>query len=607
MLLNRLIFSRIRELATSLHEPEMGTVATHIFRRPTEGDDADEIGEFETALSRYRQELEVKSLLLDEASDSILLHDLGGRIVYANRAASRSRGFTREEFLDEDLEKMVSPSSVAEIDLKMERLLEEGEAIFESDDLMRDGTTVPVEVHARVVEIDGLKMIASVVRDLTERRESERLIERLAYHDALTGLANRQLFLNHLSMALARMRRSEGSLCVAFIDLDRLKSVNDSLGHAAGDEVLSIVGERLASVVREGDSVARMGGDEFLLLMEAAEDASAHVGNRILTALRPGLMIGTHRIHITASVGMVFCVGGSESSETLIRRADLAMYAAKRAGGNNYRVYTELMAGEATSHAQLERDLAQGIESNALELRYQPIVTVPEKRPVAVEALLRWTHPTRGEVPPDEFVRLAEECGLMVELGGWVLKEACRQAALWRAEGLDLRVAVNISLRQFLGSEFDEVVLEALRTNELPAGGLELEITEAAAMHESASVQSVLRRLREAGVVISVDDFGSGYSSLGRVASLQVDALKVDRSFVERMDRLPESWAVVKTIVSLGQRLDLITVAEGVETPEQFDLLGTMGCNLAQGLLFAPALTPEEVTGFVAERRHQIG
>jgi diguanylate cyclase (GGDEF)-like protein/PAS domain S-box-containing protein len=606
MLLNALVFSRLNRMARQLREAEGSALSPHFLPPPAEVR-TDEIGEFESALTRYHQELEIKSMLLDEASDSVLLHDLGGRIIYANSAVSRARGYTREEFLGQNLDNMVSKESAAEIDYKTERLLEDGEGIFESVDLMKDGTPVPVEVHARVIEVAGLKSIASVVRDLTERKESERVIERLAYHDSLTGLANRELFQNNLSMALARMRRAGGRLGVAFLDLDRLKSVNDSLGHSAGDEVISIVGERLAGAVREGDTVARIGGDEFLVLfLDVDEDSADEVGDRIVDALKPDVIVGTHRIRITASVGLVFCEGGSESAETLIRRADLAMYSAKRVGGNTHCVHVERMSEDAVEQFELQNELILAVENHELEINYQPILSVLTGRVVEVEALLRWDHPVRGPVTPAAFIPLAEECGLMAQLGEWALSEVCRQAQSWRDQGIELRAGVNISARQLLNPDIVPFLFSVLEESGLPPDALTLEIAEGAAARQSQQVHQNLRAIREYGVRLCMDDFGMGYSSLSRVGDLDVDALKVDRSFVERMDRHPESWAIVKTIVSLGKRLELATIAEGVETQEQLELLRTMGCDMAQGYLLSAALPAAAIPDFVAEQERRI-
>jgi diguanylate cyclase len=418
-----------------------------------------------------------------------------------------------------------------------------------------------------------------------------------AVHDALTGLPNRTLVLDRLEHALVRAAR-HGTRCgVVFVDVDRFKLVNDSLGHELGDELLVSVGERLRGAVREADTIGRLGGDEFVVLLEdlADEHAAIELADRLRRALVEPVVLGGNEHFVTASFGLALSDAGSDAAG-LLRDADAAMYRAKDGGGARWELFDEAMRESADRRLRLERDLRRGLAGDELVLHFQPIFALGDGDRVAgTEALVRWQHPERGLVGPGDFVPLAEETGLVVPIGEWVLSAACRQAAAWRRELGDrapLPVHVNVSARQLALPDLPRTVARTLAATGVAAADVVLEITETALVDRSGSPAGVLRELRELGVSIALDDFGTGYSSLAYLQRFPIDSLKIDRSFVARLDGVDEANAIVTAILGIAASLGLHVVAEGVETPAQLDALRGLGCDAAQGFLLgrpAPA------------------
>ncbi|HEX4467861.1 MAG TPA: EAL domain-containing protein, partial [Solirubrobacteraceae bacterium] len=446
-------------------------------------------------------------------------------------------------------------------------------------------------------------------RALSLVREKTRELSHQALHDALTGLPNRALVLDRAEQMLARAARSPGTLTGAlFVDVDGFKHVNDSLGHAAGDELLRVVGKRLLDAVRAQDTVGRLGGDEFVVLIEspAGEDAVDLLAERLTEVLREPVELeaGGRMFAVTASVGVA--VGHYSSPDQLLRDADLALYAAKAAGKDRYALYESSMSSGSATRLELEADLGSAAESGQLFLLYQPIFALPARTVVGVEALLRWRHPRRGVLAPDAFIPLAEDSGLIVPVGRWVLIEACRQAAAWAAEGLELGISVNVSAQQLGRPGFAEDVLDALNTFGLAAAKLTLEITETTLMSDMAVALGALEAVKALGVHIAIDDFGTGYASLAHLRRTPADILKIDRSFVAAIDADDQGRELLEAIVGVGQALSLAVVAEGVEEASQVATLEALGCNMAQGFLMgrpAPAEAIEILVGETPSKR----
>jgi diguanylate cyclase len=438
---------------------------------------------------------------------------------------------------------------------------------------------------------------------LTLQQVNERL-QHQATHDALTGLPNRQLFFERLTSA----SNTAGSphFAVMVIDLDRFKLVNDSLGHVAGDELLREVAHRLKSVLRKADTIARMGGDEFLVLADDVSDVdqAAGIAEKIIQALRTPVRLHNLEVRTSPSIGISLHPRDGSDATTLVARADEAMYAAKRRGGNTYQCFATEVSTFARDRLQLESELRQALALRQFELHYQPRVDVVSGRVASVEALIRWRHPKKGYVPPLHFIPIAEETGLILPIGEWVLREACRQARYWQKSGLPLRVAVNLSAVQFRHADLTGVIQAALTAEHLPASMLELELTESAVMTNAESSVLILAQLSQMGVVVAVDDFGTGYSNMSYLLRFPIDRLKVDASFVRGMTEDPQSMLIVKGIISLAHSLKMKVIAEGVETLVQLEQLRALGCDQCQGFLFGQ---PGPARAIEAELRSRAG
>ena len=449
-------------------------------------------------------------------------------------------------------------------------------------------------------------------RALSLVREKTRELSHQALHDPLTGLPNRALVLDRAEQMLARSARSPGTVAGAlFIDIDGFKHVNDSLGHAAGDRLLQVAGERLQSAVREQDTVGRLGGDEFVVLVESTADEAALdvFADRLTEALRAPVELGAAGkiFSVTASIGVA--VGRYGSPDELLRDADLALYAAKAAGRDRYALFDASMSGGVQSRLELASDLDGALAGEQLFLAYQPIFELPAREVVGVEALVRWQHPSHGLIAPESFIPLAEESGLISAIGRWVLEESCRQAARWAAEGLTLDIAVNVSAFQLGRSDFTEDVRRALGDSGIEPSSLTLEITETALMRDVGAACEHLLEIRALGVRVAIDDFGTGYASLSQLQRMPIDILKIDRSFVAALSVGGQSRELLEAILGVGRSLSLTVVAEGIEEPSQLRALEEMGCQMAQGFVLGhpgPARDVEGLSGHRA-RGHTVG
>ncbi len=443
------------------------------------------------------------------------------------------------------------------------------------------------------------RLTASLVQANTQLKTANAELQERAFTDALTQLPNRVLFEDRLSQALARLERAnrdrtESRLAVLFIDLDGFKPINDSFGHAFGDHVLAQVASRLREQAREGDTVARVGGDEFLMLLENVPGAAscALVSRKIITLLSGAFVVADRTIKISCSVGIVLYPETGQRDK-LIANADAAMYAAKRAGGGNYAMFEPTMGADANTQLELLSDLRAALDLGQFTLNYQPKVSGTSSRIHGVEALLRWTHPVRGNVPPDEFIGMAERFGLIGRIGEWVIEEACRQMAQWREQGLRMRVAVNLSVHQLRESDLADRVYAALVRHRVDSSQLLCEITESVAMEDMQVTRRAFESLARIGVYLAIDDFGTGYSSLSYLRQLPAQQLKIDRSFVKDLETSADARAVVEAVIQLAHALSLLVVAEGVETAGQRDILISMRCDELQGYYFARPMTAD--------------
>jgi len=453
---------------------------------------------------------------------------------------------------------------------------------------------------------DILTFVSRQIASALERKRAEARIEHLAYHDLLTGLANRRLLLDRLELALAQARRDRTQIAVLFLDLDRFKVINDSLGHTVGDEVLSTVAQRLKSHLRKGDTVARVGGDEFTVIIRNIHHPvdTAKVAGLIQGALREPLLAGGRELFVTGSIGISIYPNDGTDVETLLKNADTALHRAKEQGLDSFRLFTAAMNAEAVQRLRLESDLRRALPRGELFLEYQPVVDLGSGALHAMEALLRWRHPEHGLVPPSEFIPIAERTGLLSPIGAWVLRTACAEARRWQRLGdRGLSIAVNISARQLHDVDLVRHVVEALDAGSLDASLLELEITETSAMQNPAVTIQTLNALKALGVRVSIDDFGMGYSSLSQLQRLPIDTLKIDRSFVRDITTDPGDAAIAIAVITLAHSLRLKVVAEGVETAEQLAFLSDRHCDRVQGYLLSPAVAAERCADLVAAHR----
>ena len=450
--------------------------------------------------------------------------------------------------------------------------------------------------------------------DITERKHYEEQLEHRAFHDPLTELPNRSLFMNRVEQGLARLDRRGKALAILFFDLDRFKVVNDTMGHEKGDDLLREIGKRLNMMLRPGDTAARFGGDEFTLLLEDLNgiDDARVITERLIEALQEPILMDGREFEITASIGVAMSFSRHDRASDLLRNADIAMYRAKNKGKARYEVFDTKMSAAALSRLQLEIELRQAVKWKQLRLDYQPLMDLTSDRIIGAEALVRWDHPDKGIISPVDFIPIAEESGMILSIGQWVLREACQQAKKWQTQFPSLwplKMSVNLSARQFQGSDIVQIVADILEETELPAFCLELEITETAVMEDADETILILERLRELGVKLAIDDFGTGYSSLAYIERFPLDSLKIDRSFVQTIGKIQrngkakkERSVIMQAVQTLGQGLGIEITAEGIETPEQLAELRDMGCAVGQGFFFAKPLSSVLLTTMLRER-----
>lgn len=565
--------------------------------------------ERQTADARIRHQ----ASLLDKAQDAILVRDMDHRIIYWNKSAERMYGWTRLQVLGHPVDSLLYDDPAPFL-RATQATVEHGEWTGELVQKHRDGRTIEVEGRWTLVRGDDGRpqSILAINTDISQRKATEREIQRLAFYDPLTSLPNRMLLMDRMHHALAAARRHQQGGALLFIDMDNFKQLNDTLGHDQGDLLLQQVAMRLTHCVRNMDTVARLGGDEFVVLLEELSPSGDElvlqargVGEKILSMLSVPYPLQGYQYRSTPSIGIAPFTGTETTSVgELLKQADLAMYQSKTAGRNTLRFFDPQMQAVVTARAALEADLRVALAQDEFLLHYQPQVRQTGHRAgrvAGVEALLRWQHPRRGMVPLSDFIPLAEETGLILPLGRWVLHHACKLLADWQADPLrrDLTMAVNVSSSQFRSPSFVEDVARVLAITGAPSGQLKLELTESVLVEDMEATIATMTALRAYGVGFSLDDFGTGYSSLSYLKRMPLDQLKIDQSFVRDLLTDPNDAAIVDTIIGLSRSLGLEVIAEGVETAEQRDLLARAGCELYQGYFFSKALPAQELDGFL--------
>ena len=581
---------RFVEVLTSPIRDEKGKVvqAVHIQRDITERKEAE---------NNLRENRELLRVVVEGTSDAIYVKDIAGRYRLFNTAASRLTGKSAEEVFGRD-DTFLFPAEEAKNVMNGDRAVMEGgiTRTFEERLTSVDGEQVVFMTTKGPLfdENKNLTGIFGVAHDITERKQAEEKIRSLAYTDHLTGLPNRLLLLDRCEQAMAIAKRNGAQMALLFFDLDHFKNINDTMGHHAGDLLLKAVANRILKILRANDTLARLGGDEFVLVctaIDSSQDAGV-VAKKIIDLLRQPFEIEGKSIYSNASIGIVMYPGDGADSATLLKHADLAMYAAKAQGRETYNFFSDTLNVKAKERAAIEEDLRQALlQSDQLLLHYQPQVEFGSGRIFGMEALCRWLHPVHGFIAPDKFIPVAEQTGLICQIGYWGLKTACRECSEWHRNGYPLSVAVNVSIFQLQFSDFPEMVKEALDEAGLPPEYLELEITESMLMHSANKSVEMLKRLKAIGVKISIDDFGTGYSSLSYLNKFSVDKIKIDQSFIREITLRDDAASIVRAIVAIGQSLGLKVIAEGVETVEEEAILLGFSCDEAQGYYYSKPMS----------------
>jgi diguanylate cyclase (GGDEF)-like protein/PAS domain S-box-containing protein len=567
----------------------------------------------EALLHRRQQEFEA---LVENAPDIIARFNAQMQYLYVNPAIETLTGIPALNFIGKTNAELDIPEDVSYL---WEQKLRQ---VFQSKQENQFEFKFPTAseakyYHTRLVpelaSNGAIESVLCIARDITALKLAEAQLIYDASHDALTGLPNRALFIERLERALLHAkRRSDYLFSVLFLDLDRFKVINDSLGHGIGDRLLIAFARRLETCLRSGDTVARLGGDEFTILLDNLADAShvSLVANRIKTALASPFNIDGHEIFISTSIGIAFNATDKAKAEELLRNADIAMYRAKKRGRARHEIFDTEMYAQATKLLQLETDLRRAIARQELLVHYQPIVSLSSNKIIGFEALVRWQHPQNGLVPPAQFIPVAEETGLIVEIGYWVLREACRQMRVWQTQFPTaplLTISVNLSSKQFSQPDLSEQIARILQETGLEASSLKLEITESVLMENTQSATDMLLKLKEMNIHIHIDDFGTGYSSLSYLHRFPSNAVKIDRSFVSRIGAKGENLEIVRAIVALARSLNMDAIAEGVETIEQLNYLKALKCKYAQGFYCSRPLDCQSMERFIARRQEAGG
>ncbi|MEW8110576.1 MAG: EAL domain-containing protein [Candidatus Thiodiazotropha endolucinida] len=566
---------------------------------------------------RLQESESLHKFIVNNSPDMIYLLDHEGRFAFINERVKSLLGYDQKEIIGEHFSKLIHTEDIERAhftfnerrageratrsaELKLSSKNNNGSRFFDSG-------TVPVELSSigiYTTNDDKTKSFIGtygVARDISERKQAEELIKYQLYHDLLTNLPNRSLFRDRLNMAMAQSKRSGKKLAIMYLDMDRFKIINDSLGHYVGDELLKMVGQRLRSELREADTLARVGGDEFNLLVPEINDIqdARNLAEKILRLTLEPYIIKNEEIFISFSIGISIYPSDGDTKDSLIKHADIAMYKVKNAGKNGYAFYSEKMKAHFSQSLDIENGLRKAISTNELCLYYQPQFDINNGYMRGVEALVRWKHPEKGTIQPNEFISVAEESGLIIPLGEWVLRRACTDIKRWmEQEGISLQLSVNISMQQLEMDQFVNKALKIIKRHQLPKNTLELEITEHAIMQDMEKAIDALTKLSHKGIRIAIDDFGTGYSSLGYLQNLPINTLKIDRSFVQGI-KTSEDNSIIDAIIAMAKGLNLNLIAEGVENQTQIDHLSRAGCGLAQGFFYSHPVPEDELLKFI--------
>jgi diguanylate cyclase (GGDEF)-like protein/PAS domain S-box-containing protein len=476
---------------------------------------------------------------------------------------------------------------------------------FETTHVKKDGSLVPVFVHITVIkDVKGVvKHRITNIQDISERKTVEKKVEYMAHHDALTGLPNRILAKNRTESLIAQAKHNGSKVALLFIDLDGFKSINDSMGHSVGDEVLKLVASRLTDEKDTNDIISRQGGDEFLFIVSIETlDTIVSIAEKLLKKFEHAFYVMDYAFNTSASIGIALYPDDGDSFDVLLQNADTAMYAAKESGKNSYCFYTRQMNLNLIGQFKIQNDLKNALQNNEFVLYYQPQINLVDNKIIGAEALIRWPHPERGMIFPMDFIPIAESSGLIVQIGQWVIEESCRQAALWQQNGIDITIAINISAVQFVRGNLENIVRNALLMYKIDPKRLELELTESIMIHNTEITLQCVRNLKSLGVQLSLDDFGTGYSSLAYLKRFAVDKLKIDQSFVRDILKDREDATIVKTIIQMAKNLKLKTIAEGVEDANVLAVIDAYGCDEVQGYHFAKPMGALEFEKYYVER-----
>ncbi len=557
--------------------------------------------------SLIEKELRKFQMALEQSPSSVLITDNKGVIEFINSKYCEITGYSPEQLIGQNVNQIKNETVVKQVYSEILQHISEG-AVWrgELSQRHRDGKHYHSSITIRPV-LDSNKQLQHIYylqEDISERINYKKNLFRQANYDELTGLPNRALANDRLTQAINNAERTRRSVMLMCIDLDRFKIVNDSLGHEQGDQLLIEAALRIKNCIREEDTIARLGGDEFLIILttDASIANASTILQKVIDSIDHPFTVENRECNVTASIGVTVYPDDGQTAATLMRNADAAMYIAKELGRNTYHFYTPEMNEQAMQRLTMESELRHAIERDELELHYQPVIDAKTQRLVAVESLLRWNSEALGAIPPLDFIPLAEESGLIIPIGDWVLNQACRQLAEWRQQGLkDLRIAVNISSRQFTDDSVYKTVEKALKDYNLPGNCLELELTESLLMDSSNNAFNTMEKLKKLGVSLSLDDFGTGYSSLSYLKRFPFDVLKIDRSFVRDLHTDPENAALTSAVVAMAHSLGLKVVGEGVEEVTQQQYLEEKECDMLQGYLFSKPLAADKFPAWASQ------